>query len=43
MGEKANELQRRFACSIDDPLDIGVGNANDGVAAAVAATGATKL
>jgi hypothetical protein len=43
MGEKANELQRGFACAIDDPLDIGVGDANDSVTAAVAATGATKF
>jgi hypothetical protein len=42
MGEKANELQWGFACAIDDSFDIGVGDANDGVAAAVAATGAPK-
>jgi len=40
---KANELEWRLAGSIDDSLDIGVGNANYGVAAAIAATGATKL
>jgi len=40
---KANELEGRLAGSIDDPLDIGVGDANDSVAAAVAATGATKF
>ena len=39
---EANELEGRLAGSIDDPLDIGVGNANYGVAAAIAATGATK-
>jgi len=40
---KTNELEGRLAGSIDDPLDIGVGDANDSVAAAVAATGAPKL
>jgi hypothetical protein len=40
---KANELEGRLAGSIDDPLDIGVGDANDSVAAAVAATGAPKF
>jgi hypothetical protein len=43
MGVKANELEGRSAGSIDDSLDIGVGDANDGVAAAVAATDATKF
>jgi hypothetical protein len=43
VGEKADELQRGFACSVDDPSNICVGDANDRVAAAVAATGATKF
>jgi hypothetical protein len=40
---KANELEGGLAGSIDDPLDIGIGNANYGVAAAVTATGASKF
>ena len=43
MGEKTDELKWGFAGSVDDPFDIGVGNANDRVAAAVAATRATKF
>src|SRR5207253_5897021 len=43
MGVKPDEFKRGLAGSVDDSLDIGVGDANDRVAAAVAATGATKL
>lgn len=43
MGVKPDEIKWRLAGSVDDSLDIGVGDANDRVAAAVAATGATKL
>jgi hypothetical protein len=40
---KVDELEGRLAGSIDDPLDIGVGDANDSVATAVAATCAPKF
>jgi len=43
MGVKADEFEGRSAGSIDDSLDIAVGNANDGVAATVAAARATKF
>lgn len=43
MGVKPDEFKRGLAGSVDDPLDIGIGNANYGVAAAVAATCAPKF
>ena len=43
MGVKADELKGRLARSINNPFYVTVGNANDGVATAVAATGATKF
>jgi hypothetical protein len=43
MGVEANEVEGRSTGSIDDSLDIGVGDANHGVTAAVAAAGATKF
>ncbi len=43
MGIKADELEGRPSRSVNDPFDVAVGDANDSVAAAVAATGTTKL
>jgi hypothetical protein len=43
MGVKADEFKGRLACSVNNPFDVAVGDANDGIAAAVAATGATKF
>jgi hypothetical protein len=43
MGVETDELKWGLACSSDDPLDIAVGDANNRVAAAVAATRATKF
>jgi hypothetical protein len=40
---KANELEGGLAGSIDDSLDIGIGNANYSVTAAIAATGTPKF
>ena len=43
MGVKADEFKGRLACSVNNPFDVAVGDAHDGVAAAIAATGATKF
>ena len=43
MGIKADEFKRGLARSIDDPSDVAVGDAHEGVATAIAATRATKL
>src|SRR4029453_6613481 len=43
MGVKADELKGRLARSVNNPFDVAVGDAHDGVATAIAATGATKF
>src|SRR5262245_45891071 len=43
MSVKADELKGRLVGSVNNPFDVAIGDAHDGVTAAVAATGATKL
>ncbi|HXV81149.1 MAG TPA: hypothetical protein VEG60_14825 [Candidatus Binatia bacterium] len=43
MGVKADEFKWRSPGSSDDSLNIAIGDAHEGVATAIAATGATKL
>ena len=40
---KADEVQRRSSCSFDDSLKVRVGNTNDSITTAIAATCATKF
>ena len=43
MGVKADKFKRGFARSINNPSDVAVGDAHEGIATAIAATGATEL
>lgn len=43
MAVKADEFKRGFTRTIDDPADVAVGDAHEGIATAIAATGAAEL
>src|SRR4029453_13507868 len=43
MGVKADEFKGRLAFSVNNPFDVAVGDAHDGVATAIAATGTTEF